>query len=394
MVLDQPGWVTRSIVCRSNVAMAIHGLFVFFLTCLSISVFAGSGSNTPTTNQTTPPPTVNDSVTVAVLPPPPPFYDDECHGEKDYQIGTYVIDLTNQIDPFRCVREVVDHLSQSGNLVLRPEATGINEYQFGLPYLERVEGNLVIDGEDGWDEVYLPRLAYIGGDVTLFLNSAVEYVELTSMQSLNKLVVHMREMNNDLQGLNNVTQIQSLEFNNDNLDPVVDFDFTLVGLAAVTQLNYLRVKGVGIFNPNSNVQDDNILPALTQVSQDVNFDGQGLVRLYGVDSLQSVGGNLKISDSESLVNLQGLEDLQTIGGNLRLDHVLGLTSLNGLGAVTVSHIIIKDAPDLVDISALYNANVTSQVTFDNNQSLSCVDVNAYDLASPGVTVVIEANGCI
>ena len=40
----------------------------------------------------------------------------------------------------------------------------------------RWPGDLLVNGVGGWDEVYLPRLSHIGGDLTLHLDNAVALV--------------------------------------------------------------------------------------------------------------------------------------------------------------------------------------------------------------------------
>ena len=370
------------------------GLMLPFL-LITPQTFAGSGVGTDIPITQTPVPNPGKQWLPASLGTPPAIYNDECHGEDDTHIGSLVFSKTNQLDPYRCIRQIVDSLIANASMTINPDPGGVNQYQFSFPYLEVIEGNLLINGAEGWDEVYFPRLHQVDGNITVYLETAVEFIHMPQLTEVAKVTVHMRSMNNDLQGMDNLVDVERIEFNNFVESEDENLDFQLQGFNKLTELDYLTIKGRGIYDLNESAanQNDLVLINLTQVHHNVVFEGEGLSHLYGVESLQTVNGNLSITDEDSLLDLTGLENLQSVGGTLNIYDAAGLTTLNGLGGATVTKVSIKGNPALTDISALNNLTITQELKFSNNNSLSCASVQNFENAHPNVNVVIESGGC-
>jgi N-acetylneuraminic acid mutarotase len=103
----------------------------------------------------------------------------------------------------------------------------------------------------------------------------------------------------------------------------------------------------------------------------------GLTTLAGLDSLNSIGGELYISDNSALSNFVSLGTLTSIGGELTIYSNNSLTSLTGL--------------DNIEANSIESINIQWNSSLSNCDVLSICDY----LASPGGIVEIEDNapGC-
>ena len=61
------------------------------------------------------------------------------------------------------------------------------------------------------------------------------------------------------------------------------------------------------------LQDLDGLEALTQVTQDVELDSNGLTNLDALSGLKTVGDNFHVNDNNSLTDISGLSALVSVG---------------------------------------------------------------------------------
>jgi len=73
-----------------------------------------------------------------------------------------------------------------------------------------------------------------------------------------------------------------------------------------------------------------IYPYCTEIEGSVSIEGFNIQNLLGLNSIQSIGGQLSIHANYNLESLNGLNNLQTIAGNLLIRSNFAITNLNGL----------------------------------------------------------------
>ena len=117
-------------------------------------------------------------------------------------------------------------------------------------------------------------------------------------------------------------------------------------------------------------------PGCISLEGNVIINGIDIINLEGLNSINSIGGDLHINDSDSLTTLEGLENLIYIGGNLKIYYNHELTNLSGLGNLTY---------------------IGGNIEFKYNPALSgCAIESICDyLNSPNGNVIIQNNaiGC-
>ncbi|MFK5856309.1 MAG: T9SS type A sorting domain-containing protein [Bacteroidota bacterium] len=142
-------------------------------------------------------------------------------------------------------------------------------------------------------------------------------------------------------------------------------------------------------------------PNCTKIKGDVTITSSNILNLIGLSVLDSIGGNLIITETDYLNSLDGLDNLNSIGGNLELLHNETLNDLTGFSNVTSigGDLILIYNHTLTSLEGLENivsssiSNLTIQQNFD---LVSCEAQNICDyLSSPGGTVQIHLNapGC-
>lgn len=331
------------------------------------------------------------------LPEASAAYNRECSEETatTYTYNTaYTINQTAETDPSRCTRRVSNYYGGNGNFKFDPTDNAF--HQVGYPYLGCIEGSLIIKGHNILDELYLPRLQEVQGNVTLDFrhindnpNPTLEYVDLPSLEEINQLTVHARSNNTDLNGLNAATTVDKISIYND----ADDAGMLLTGLNGVTTLTTLVIHGGVIANYNEldglfNTTKVEFLNNLTTLSGNLTLNAQNMPRIYGIGGITHVQGNVTITlpsnTNNSMTDLTGLGQLNQIGGTLNITNLDDLQSLEGLGYTSLNGLNIDDNPNLNDISALSNINIASNghVSFTDNPNLSCTDINNFISSLP------------
>lgn len=173
-------------------------------------------------------------------------------------------------------------------------------------------------------------------------------------------------------------------------------------------------------------------PNCTDFDGSIIITGSGIINLYGLSELNSIGGDLQLIYVSGLTNMFGLEGLTAIGGSLliienyTLSNLMGLTSLSSVGDevaihnnVSLTRVNALDSLSSVglnltsvggDLNIRSNYALTTLAGLDNidagsinnllmysNTSLSTCEVLSICqyLASPNGTITItnNATGC-
>lgn len=316
---------------------------------------------------------------------PPESWERECEKDSDTFYGDLFINHTSQIDPTRCIRFVkAGDGKTKGHLAFRGDHQDF--HQLGRPYLETIQGSLSITGAIHFDELYFPRLYRIGGKLTIDFRNALEYVDMPKMRRLNDLKLIFRGNNVDADGLNGVTQAKNLVIEN----TITNDRPNINGLNGIEVLESFTATTEAIEYPEKEPYPD-FLIALKTITEDVTVVGLSLTRLYGLDTVEAIGGSVDITDSGGeygLKNLEGLGSLQTVAGNFYLHAASSVTSLTGLAPALFNDVELEHLELLADIGNLINASFVngSVVSLIDVPELPCTQVDQLTQAHPNITV--------
>jgi len=141
-------------------------------------------------------------------------------------------------------------------------------------------------------------------------------------------------------------------------------------------------------------------PNCTEIEGSVTISGNGILNLYGLSVLTSIGGNLSIGSNSSLTSLTGLENLTSIEGSFWIGANSSLTSLTGLENLTSigDYLTIFTNNSLASLNGLDNlTTIGGELRIINNNSLSTCNAQwlCDYLAAPAGVVEIYQNaaGC-
>jgi hypothetical protein len=157
-----------------------------------------------------------------------------------------------------------------------------------------------------------------------------------------------------------------------------------------------------LFSTQSEIDSFQInYPYCTEIEGSVDINGNDITDLSGLDTLNSIGGDLIINGNDSLQYLSGLANLNAIGGDLFIGSNEILPDLSGLESLeTIGG----------DLSIVENTALTSLYGIENIEATSIDNLHIYDnpllstchvlsicdyLDHPDAEFTIEnnANGC-
>ncbi|MCU0370238.1 MAG: T9SS type A sorting domain-containing protein [Bacteroidales bacterium] len=132
------------------------------------------------------------------------------------------------------------------------------------------------------------------------------------------------------------------------------------------------------FNQNDIDEFQADYPDCTDLQGDVIISGIDILNLNGLSTIQSIGGNLNITENNVLSNLNGLDSISFIGGDLQVSDNDSLPDMSGMGGLSFvgGNIFIG-----------YNYSLSSIAGFDNltsvNEGLSIYTNSITSLSGPG-----------
>ena len=219
------------------------------------------------------------------------------------------------------------------------DAPGLDGHS--LPDLEWVGGYVHInDTVDLTDLTILPSLRSVGKELEIRNNEAL--AALDGLQSLEHVGGTLEIEDNaalvEIDALSNLTQVGGIEI---VLNPVLESVEGLSGLSG-------QITGDASIGGHPALAGLHGLEGVTSVDGMLRFaNNESLVDLTGLDSLESVTGDLWINmgwedgypwktPSDALTSFEGLESLEEVGGRLGMsigDYMTDLTPLSGLSSV-------------------------------------------------------------
>ena len=298
-----------------------------------------------------------------------------------------IINNQYQIDPLRCVRHVRlgeasgEPNSDPDNFSFSGEG---NEFLYvALPYLECIDVNVTTTNAiaSSLRELYMPRLTYVAGKMTLDYRNEMEFIGMRALQSLEVLQVEARSNNTDLRGLDGLLRLQSFTLNN---------NFTggdLAGLNGLIELHNFTINGGGAIVVNDgDASNGGFLESLLVVTGDVLINAAGSPYFYALGNIERINGELTIDGGNSTAefeDLRGMESLQHVGGTLTIRSMDDLLALDGIrpAGLQVGRLVIEGNERLEDISQLSRITALGTVTIEGNPLIDCEDIEAYATAS-------------
>ncbi len=141
-------------------------------------------------------------------------------------------------------------------------------------------------------------------------------------------------------------------------------------------------------------------PNCTDFDGSIIITGSGIINLYGLSELNSIGGDLQLIYVSGLTNMFGLEGLTAIGGSLliienyTLSNLMGLTSLSSVGDEVAIHNNVSltrvNALDSLSSVGLNLTSVGGDLSLEFNTVLN--DLSALEgLTSIGGDLNIRSN---
>ncbi len=125
-----------------------------------------------------------------------------------------------------------------------------------------------------------------------------------------------------------------------------------------------------------------------------------MTSLSGLESLTSLGGDLKIFDSNALVSISALSNLTSVGGHLSIESNNILTSLTGLESLTSidGELNVAYNASLTNLCALYNVNLTGDLleihenTLLSMETAYALETRLRDNGFTGTSTITNNNG--
>jgi hypothetical protein len=306
----------------------------------------------------------------------------------------------------------------------------------GLDALASVGNNLVLTNNGLTTLTGLGTLASVGGDLTVADHTGLE--DLSAFTNLTTVTGDITINNNDdplfttLAGLGGLTAYDDASYtvtvsDNDNLDcllpPTLPF---IVDVSVGNSANCTRV----CTGPRTITNQAELINFAAELCREVTGDfnvvgSNDITTLTPLIELQTVSGNVVISNNTSLVDDDGLNNLANVGGDLIITNnaVLGgisrlnnvppgealltlnpssqlivrgnpsLTTLNGLQGVTTLARLVIDATNLTTLEGLNNlVTVSGSLELTNNSNLIDVSsLSSLDTVGGNATITNNAS---
>ncbi len=275
----------------------------------------------------------------------------------------------------------------------------IDSFQINYPGCTKIEGDVVINGDNITNLLGLNVLNTIESDLEIDLNPLLN--NLSGLDSLSYVAGHVWILDNSslfsIANLNNLQYVGSL---------YIAYNESLIDLTGLNDLdsigNSLSITDNEILNSLTGLENLSYIGSYLSIGSSMYSSGNpALIDLSGLVSLASIGGNLSIHNNNSLNNLVGLNNLVSIGGtiwisnNYSLDNLDGLNNLSSMG----ESLWINSNYSLCSLDALDNINPESIVSLwiSGNSSLTSCEAQSICsyLANPNGVVKIYNNaaGC-
>lgn len=158
-----------------------------------------------------------------------------------------------------------------------------------------------------------------------------------------------------------------------HLSNQTEVDAYRVGYPNCTQIN----GSLNIGAPNSNIYDLSGLESINTIMGNLTIiDNNGLTNVHGLDQLLHIEGNVYIRSNQNIANLAGLNKLETVNGDLKFQNNASLVTIGGMqDLISVgADMEISDNEALADLNAFSKlTTVGGYFTIRNNPELEDID---------------------
>ncbi len=244
----------------------------------------------------------------------------DCNNRRDEKRaiinGNLELNHAAEFEEFRCVQKI------TGDLTIVPD---FDIDRMVLPWLNRIEGNLLVKGGPAGVKGLMPLLARVDGTITINIRGGAPVWYFDDLKShAGKLEVIAGTLN-ILTGLNQLESIGRLYLRTHANDIYGPFKFT--GLDKVLTLGSLeyQVRGGEVLT--------SFLAELHRVEGNVEIQIKN-TGVFGLGSLDEIGGWLQIHDSPWIYDLAEFGQLTQAGG-LSLEDNDGLQDVFELSDIVI-----------------------------------------------------------
>ncbi len=226
-----------------------------------------------------------------------------------------------------------------------------------------VAGNVSISNTSRTDVDFLHSLSTVEGTLTIVNNDQLSDIgPLQNLTELGGLALQLNQGIRDLDELENLERVGSLRIS----VLLTDEENSLEVLSDIEGINDLAINVVG-------VNDYTGLPELTELSGDVLLGGPSITSLAGVESIETVGGTLTITNFRNDVDFSTMA-LRSVGNFLRVNDNDGLVTLDlpNLTSVGAGGLDIRNNGSLVTLD-VSSATTTGNIVFNSNARIATIE---------------------
>ncbi|WNO08343.1 hypothetical protein [Teredinibacter sp. KSP-S5-2] len=228
--------------------------------------------------------------------------------------GNLTLNTAADVEKYRCVKEV------TGNLTIDLD----NKITiFYLPWLEKVGGKLSLEAGAYFNVGKFSKLHTVSGSIVINNRPRSAHWWFPALKKHNGTLEVVAGVLNDLTGFESLEYLGKLYLRTHPNDIWGPFKF--FGLDVLTKMGRLE------YSLREGEVSGSFLSQLVQVESNVDIQLRNS-SLFGLGSIQSIGGRLKITQSDWVYNLNNLASLQEIG-SLYLDDNPSLNNVNALNNV-------------------------------------------------------------
>ena len=266
--------------------------------------------------------------------------------------------------------------------------------EISLPNLERVggnvyslvSGNLVLTSNASLETLSLPSLTEVGGQLSIMSNPLVPSFDgLSAVASIGQgfsLLITANDSLTSIAGLSGLSAAGEVKVSE---NPLLT---SLEGLEGIQE-----VRAEVVINQNSSLTDLDGLSGLREVGSHIKIWGnEALIDIDGLASLETAGGNFEVIRNVNLGQIVGIDQLVSIEGDLLIYENL-ITTLSGFtGLETINGSLELAGEPVTGIEGLNAlAEIAANFTVEGNGALTHLEGLAA-LTRVGGNLSISANG--
>jgi len=265
------------------------------------------------------------------------------------------------------------------NGIVFSNQTEVDNFRVNYPDCQKIDGNVIFEGEDITQLDTLAIISYIGGSIIIRNNPLLTSIE--GLQNLSEISDSLVIINNE-----SLSTCKSFAICAFMVSPTAYFEIENNATGCNSQIE-IEASCLGstcfpdgvLFTTQEEIDNfENDFYFCQNILGDVTIEGEDITTLHGLSVINSINGDLKIANNPLLFSINGLSNLTFLGGDLIIESNNNLTGLAGI--------------DNIEPGSLKNLEITN-----NNLLTYCnTDVICSSLLHPNgnITITNNTGGCV